>query len=1018
MSDSSPEKMPTVDDCFRLLTRRSVPNGQIQLYQALLAAGSEGATTAELVSTMGRRDADDFNGVLGALGNRINGTSGYGQAAEPGIEMILAIGEADEGYRYHLKPVMREALAAHAPSWLPDISTTRHLVGLVRSRFPGWSGFEDPRFNQGPLDEVGYKLVTVRKAERLLPEETVRRLIEEDDYGEIIDRLISLGGDNNLLYAPKLRAGDLTLLHHDDLDRPGFCHAFVDLLYGDKDTPTRLDRYSDWVSSQGLDSMNRWALPTYFLFFLDSENEVFVKPQATRNLLELCGSDVQFEAKPTGNDYARIRDAYVELREALARYGYGPRHMIDVQSLGWVAQEEEERQRRARQNAEAEDFVLKPRVEKAIKEFERTVEAGKLIDQAKRIEQARRDFAETFGSAAKLRSLSAEAWFDFFIDVDAGRGSQGIFALNVAFSKDPAKVTFQRLQEDLPTLREALTRLLHGGGTPAASVDAMWDIGEGVRTYVTKNLTVASALLFIQGPEKAAGVLPMEKKEEKLLATGHMPEVPETATLGERFEAFERTLNALPERYGRNWPPEARKEFYFSEAFESLKNGPPPPPPPPTRRPSYRHLIESLQAAGLHFSEETVANYVLALQTKRFAILTGISGTGKTQIATHVVERKLDNVVVVPVRPDWVDNRGLLGYLNPITGAYSMTPFLSLLLEARDEERRADKDGRDPHPFFVVLDEMNLARVEHYFSDFLSALESDEPIPLHDNQEIEDGAAESGVPVPRQLWIPENVFFTGTVNVDETTYMFSPKVLDRAFTIEFDRVDLAGYTDGVARREPGELDLSAGKDGGLRFTPYEKPNRDDWLEFSKFDGGRYHRILLRLHAILEEEHRHFGYRVANEIARFVNLAREQSANGDGAAKAAFDLALLQKVLPKFHGTEQELGSVLKRLFNFAVHGGERRRRDTDVSLDEWMVVDGRLTPSGRAASSADVPTGTAQSDTDGSVDETEGPGSENETDADAGDSEKGPDPEFPRTAAKIWRMLRRLRQRGFAAFIE
>lgn len=381
-------------------------------------------------------------------------------------------------------------------------------------------------------------------------------------------------------------------------------------------------------------------------------------------------------------------------------------------------------------------------------------------------------------------------------------------------------------------------------------------------------------------------------------------------------------------------------------------------------------------------------------------------------------ERRQQRYTVVPVRPDWVDNRGLLGYLNPITGAYSMTPFLSLLLEARDEEARAKReDDWPPQPFFVVLDEMNLARVEHYFSDFLSALESDEPIPLHADEAIEDGSAESGVPVPRQLRIPKNVFFTGTVNVDETTHMFSPKVLDRAFTIEFDRVDLDGYTDGVARDESGDLDLSAGRDGALRFTPYRKPDRHDWVGFTEIARGRYKRILLELHSILEKEHRHFGYRVANEIARFVNLAREQSANGDESVKAAFDLALLQKVLPKFHGTQQELESLLERLFDFAVRGGERTRGDTDVRLDEWTVVNGRLRPNGKSASRTDVPAGTSQRDAGGSAGETEGTGSENETDA--GDrASDGPDPEFPRTAAKIWRMLRRLRQRGFTAFIE
>ena len=167
---------------------------------------------------------------------------------------------------------------------------------------------------------------------------------------------------------------------------------------------------------------------------------------------------------------------------------------------------------------------------------------------------------------------------------------------------------------------------------------------------------------------------------------------------------------------------------------------------------------------------------------------------------TEIVEAPLHNYVVIPVRPDWVDNRGLLGYLNPLTNEYSTTPFLNLLLRAREEENRAKAADEKPHPFFVILDEMNLARVEHYFSDFLSALESGEAIPLHEDEAVDSGESQSGPRVPRKLKVPGNVLFTGTVNVDETTYMFSPKVLDRAFTIEFDQVDLKGFSGTSAAR--------------------------------------------------------------------------------------------------------------------------------------------------------------------------------------------------------------------------
>lgn len=581
----------------------------------------------------------------------------------------------------------------------------------------------------------------------------------------------------------------------------------------------------------------------------------------------------------------------------------------------------------------------------------------------------------------------------------------------------------------------------------------------------------------------------------------------------------------------------------------------------------YSALLQRLDEDGLLFSPEAIANYILALQTKRFAILTGISGTGKTQIARAVArsfqarirtrraadpdaaavaedafkmtarpyhfnhkqlilpvafvaeidrfltsegnsnggpisvsypggrtqlrfwkdpkpdrsgtwllfagahdfrdwylsnlqpddhfyispregnrpgdhwlefslpemeqtEHDLDHYKVVPVRPDWVDNRGLLGHLNPITGKYSVTPFLQLLLDAQAEVERAGED-RVPHPFFVVLDEMNLARVEHYFSDFLSALESGEPIPLHESEEVEEGGteAESGSVVPRQLRVPDNVFFTGTVNVDETTYMFSPKVLDRAFTIEFDRVDLNGYTDGSAPQESGGLDLGAGE--ALALKPYEKLRRAEWVEFCKLDGERYGKVLQKLHAVLEEEHRHFGYRVANEIARFVNLAHEQWSGDEEAVKAAFDLALLQKVLPKFHGTQQELEPVLRRLFHFAVDGEDGSHGEADVSLTDWRVAHGRLksvrrpksAPAGSIAAGTpeagvDEPAIGGDGETEGSATTADADSAATEANAKVGAGSESRDPEFPRTAAKIWRMLRRLEQRGFAAFIE
>ncbi len=608
----------------------------------------------------------------------------------------------------------------------------------------------------------------------------------------------------------------------------------------------------------------------------------------------------------------------------------------------------------------------------------------------------------------------------------------------------------------------------------------------------------------------------------------------ETTVLLERDGAFSLTGSEEDLEATRQWMANTLLALrgavrpHLDQAMRVAGGGPTPP--------SATSLIQGFRDDGLLFSSEIVANYILALQTKRFAILTGISGTGKTRIAKAVAEhfeltrsvakipsdavirevmpdhvkharfvvpvalrdelnvetkpspgtgptlgvrypggharlrtflaagrntvlhfkgdsrkwfqstfeegdqfwlrvqpsetddhgeleiglpdpeveeQRINNYVVIPVRPDWVDNRGLLGYLNPLTDEYSTTPFLNLLLRARVEEKRAKAAGEKPNPFFVILDEMNLARVEHYFSDFLSALESGDDVPLHENEAVESGEAELGPQVPRQLKVPDNVLFTGTVNVDETTYMFSPKVLDRAFTIEFDQVDLQGFTKGEASDELSGLNLDGAEESlellrsGSSGADDWKPSREDWVAFSK-ETPEHHKALVQLHGILERQHRHFGYRVANEIARFVNLAREQAAEGDtdAAVDAAFDLALLQKVLPKFHGTQQELESLLKEIFQFAVHGAIHvPKKNQTVEPDDWHVVKGRLVTKSKPQAPPQAPSG------DGEGEEADS----NSVEAAATGTQS---PAYPRTGAKVLRMLNRLRDRGFTSFIE
>jgi 5-methylcytosine-specific restriction protein B len=386
-------------------------------------------------------------------------------------------------------------------------------------------------------------------------------------------------------------------------------------------------------------------------------------------------------------------------------------------------------------------------------------------------------------------------------------------------------------------------------------------------------------------------------------------------------------------------------------------------------------LLAQLEADKLHFPADTLASYLLSLQAKRFVILSGISGTGKTQLALAVAKAfqparvsttiQASTYELVAVRPDWTDNRGLLGYLNPITREYQTTAFLNLLMRAGEEYADARRAERPPVPYFVILDEMNLARVEHYFSDFLSALESGEPLALHDDPEVEQSTTNGQV--PRRLSVPPNLYFTGTVNVDETTYMFSPKVLDRAFVLEFNEVDLIGFGDG-RKLEASVLELR----DFVGLSEIEIVD-EAWSAFRELLEGELYQAVLTLNERLELDHRHFGYRVAKEIARFVVLAAEQGDEQPEMIWHALDIAVLSKVLPKLHGTQQEIADLLARLFAFAI--------DVEAPVDmraaeaDWNYAKGRL-------------------------------------------SRSGSPPQLPRAAAKLWRMLRRVRLQGYVSFIE
>ena len=357
---------------------------------------------------------------------------------------------------------------------------------------------------------------------------------------------------------------------------------------------------------------------------------------------------------------------------------------------------------------------------------------------------------------------------------------------------------------------------------------------------------------------------------------------------------------------------------------------------------------EACKSVEFITSLKLVQRYTASLLAKRFLILTGLAGSGKTKIAqafSQWLAVSKEFYQVVPVGADWTGSESILGYPDGLQGSnYVAKPSLDLILHAA---------AHDDVPHFLILDEMNLSHVERYFADVLSVIESDEGLELYsgDMKKPETWRKTSAsTPVPPKLkQLPENLFIIGTVNVDETTYMFSPKVLDRANVIEFrmDAGELEVFLGNPARPDLSMLD-GKGQSFGKAFVDAAKNH----VAVPPKVKAAYDAEMLLLFKTLQGHGAEFGYRTAYETARFIHFYKLLGNHQDGDTTwfpGAFDCVVFQKLLPKLHGSRAKLGPVLKKLWflcvkDVASRGGdalkaaEEAARSTDKKAEPSVVV--------------------------------------------------------------------------------
>ena len=303
------------------------------------------------------------------------------------------------------------------------------------------------------------------------------------------------------------------------------------------------------------------------------------------------------------------------------------------------------------------------------------------------------------------------------------------------------------------------------------------------------------------------------------------------------------------------------------------------------------HIVKYVrERAG--FKEIDIQRFYIALKSKRFVVLSGLTGTGKSTLGRLVAEAldattKNGRFQRIAVRPNWVDQSEVLGFYNPLTNQF-IHGWLTALI------KRCQATPEAPH--FCMLDEMNLAPVEQYLSEVLSAIE--EEVTLRDDRPrlslyTEGLSVENSNDWPANISLPSNLFFIGTVNIDESTRALTDRVVDRGHFIQL--------STGIGDEHHSDSQDYFEKSWRIQISDWERT-------IDRKPNSKFHSLLLQIDEILLSMRIGLGVRTHLEIERFI-------ANGGQliSEERALDLAILQRLIPKIRGYRQVITTELEEL---------------------------------------------------------------------------------------------------------
>jgi len=316
---------------------------------------------------------------------------------------------------------------------------------------------------------------------------------------------------------------------------------------------------------------------------------------------------------------------------------------------------------------------------------------------------------------------------------------------------------------------------------------------------------------------------------------------------------------------------------------------------------SEKTLIDQFEliakSEGLYYDRKDLINFHTSVKTNSLVILSGMSGTGKSRLVRCYAKAlgiADDGFKVIPVRPSWNDDSDLLGFVDSMHMVYrpSDNGFVNFLLDATDEKNKEKL-------YIVCLDEMNLARVEHYFSQFLSILEMPEKSRKLELYDV-DSRLYNFSKYKQEIILRDNIKFVGTVNIDESTFHFSDKVLDRANVI---KLNVVPYFEWDPITPADKASIMQNNWTYSRYQDFVK--KENVIPLS----DRERLFIWEVHNLFNQVNRNLGVgpRVIRKIDSYLeNLPEDLELT----RQESFDIQFVQRVLTKLRGSREQLQDIL------------------------------------------------------------------------------------------------------------